>query len=876
MARLQAKVQALEKQLSLSAVGRQRSLQLSSLSSAAAVSLAGSADDSQAADQAGCPEHLVTMQAHVAELEEALAALRAERNGAAAASAATAAAAQAQADRLAAQLAAKAEEAEAVRAQLHTVQQDFEHAAAAHAQQVGDLRAQLAVAAKEAASAVADLQAVREQHLAHQQLAQQQRTTHEAQQHAAREQGGAATLQCHASPASSVGSGLTADVEALRRGRAGLQAALDGACTTCYTVVLDSPCGAEAELRQRCEALQDEVAQLRDMQAQLLSQAQALLAAKDVAERGRAAAAAELALLRRTHELLEEQAVRLQQEVSAYQAREVVEGGSSEQAPLDRSPSRTLTSRLAELVHRASPRSASTDRGRPPSASSASSMRNPPSPQRVRAGGGGSKGDSPAAPVDPAQGLAAARVQAELASARAADLEVQLGEARGQAAAAEAVAADLREKLATSQTALGDAAARFEATSAALRERAVMAETAADKVLSLHAAAVDITQSPGRLCASLGGGSPGNSAAAGAPDHARCRQLIEGLHATAWRERLARQRIEAEAMEPRAGAGGSARAGSPPPSSRRASAVLQAPGSVAPSSNPSSSAGRSSSASRSSSSSAAGGGDSGGVAAANADAAEEALLRSELASLDAAATELPGLRRRQKDLGRRVEACEQRMAGWDALLEAAAAVSVVPPVAHVPGSGGSPKRSAITSLQMRRLAEENSGLAERVQALEGEVAAARRRERDREARARALLGQHEREKEALASRWREEAAARQSAEGRLRASARATAGLVEGAALGGAVGAAARSPPPATRAGLQLTAHSLSAPCALHRRRHAVPGAAARGHRRRPGPRRRAGGGHGPDQRAAAAGRAGPGRRAGLPADERGSAGGRG
>lgn len=415
-----------------------------------------------------------------------------------------------------------------------------------------------------------------------------------------------------------------------------------------------------APLTVQVQALERRVAESQHTAAQLQVEVQVLLTAKDTAARQLATTSIELESLRRTHELLEEHAVRLQQDVSEYQRREaeVVSSGELPDCCLERSPSRTLTARLAEMVLCNRPPS----RDQPASRSSSAAS----SPRQARlAGRLRSRPASP--PPDLRHEVAVLRVQAELQAGRVAELEQQVAERQREARS-------LRSQLGTQ---LAEVQAEREATVSQLSQRVHLAEEAAQRVLALHAAGLELGGSPRRAAGELQ--SPGS-------EHGKCREMIEQLHAAAWRERLARQKAELRAESLAAeGSGAAASCGpaAPPPAS--ASSV-----------------------------------DCGACSSSEEEMMEE--LHGELGQLDA--EQMRALRRQQADLASRVQALDQHMAGWEELLAAAAQVQAMPPIG--PTRGVSPHRTALAALQRRKLADDNALLEQRMKALEGEVARCRR------------------------------------------------------------------------------------------------------------------------------------------------------
>ena len=111
--------------------------------------------------------------------------------------------------------------------------------------------------------------------------------------------------------------------------------------------------------------------------------------------------------------------------------------------------------------------------------------------------------------------------------ARVAELEDEACSRRQALEKAEATAAAAKEQLAVAQR-------QHEARCAMLAGRMQAAETAAEAVLQQHSAQAG-----------------GPSAEAGGIGEAQyeCRAAVDAIHAQVWRERLARQRAQAEALE---------------------------------------------------------------------------------------------------------------------------------------------------------------------------------------------------------------------------------------------------------------------------------------------------------------------------------------
>eukprot|EP00887_Chlorella_sp_A99_P006275 scaffold3.g6275.t1 len=737
------------------------------LSSAPAASSAGEGDAALQERLAQAQTRADQLESRLQTLGQELAEAKAEAaaRGEEAEEALQAAAAEAEAARLA------EADAEAARVQLQHVQRAREEAEARHSRELGALQDALA-AATEAVGAQCKAAAELEAQLAaalnerddlpqERERERQHRMEREEQEREEAERRGQEEMERKQlaapqapSPAVSTGSVdydallLQQDLEHARQ-----QAA--AAATTTF-VVLGSP-GAgvdHEELREQCALLQANVAALEERLtashlscSQLQSELQMLLAAKEEAARQLAATTAELGSLRRSHALLEEHAGRLQQEVSALQHEASEQRALEEQQALEERPSsRSLSSRLSGLV-------------RPHHKSS------PPDKAVASRGGSFTKPDGlphpPACPGSPSldRELASLRVQAELRGARVAELEAELAGAQG---AAEERGAALQGRLDDALDTLASWKARADQQVEVLSRQLALAEQAADSVLSLHAAEVDLGEAPGDSCST---GAQRDAAG----QHAKCREMILALHASLWRERLARQRQEAAAQGLLPARGPVARGSSPAGSvcigkhggSTRCSSADAAPSSVGQ------------------------GTSSGAPTVTGRSTQDEALavqLQRELGEVDQVAEGLASVRRHQQALAGRLEAMELQVADWDSLLEAAAAVKQVPPMSPTRASA-SPKRRAITSLQLRKLSEESAELGERLRALEAELASHRRREREAGAWRRTLLDKHAKDVETLRSRWHEEAAARETAEARLRASARAMQGLAQGVAM---------------------------------------------------------------------------------------------
>lgn len=243
---------------------------------------------------------------------------------------------------------------------------------------------------------------------------------------------------------------------------------------------------------------------------------------------------AEMVALQRERELLQEQAVSLQQEVSDFQAGSRLRGGASgaevaQEATLERSPSRTLASRMRAML------------GGSPSPSSGSACPSPRSP-----GGGGSRPASPWARMPPlAEGAEHGfgvgsehhqparppqehleRLQArpepgtttasEPQSQPARPLQEHLEHLQASLAARQGELAAQEARLREQQAALATTKQVYEAEAAQMLSRTAAAEAAAQAVLQLHASKV----------------ADPRAAAQGA--NAASREAIEALYAQVW------------------------------------------------------------------------------------------------------------------------------------------------------------------------------------------------------------------------------------------------------------------------------------------------------------------------------------------------------
>ena len=410
------------------------------------------------------------------------------------------------------------------------------------------------------------------------------------------------------------------------------------------------------------------------------------LGARHAAEQQAARLHSQLEELQRERALLQEQVLALQQEVAGLQHAAAARGGTPEAPAVARSPSRTLNSRLRELVspRRASPPVAAPGPGGPSGLLHIARFSPPHAEAVPRA-----QAAPPALQEQQQQQeeqLAALQQALQQEQRRAQELEAQLGEARAASVRAEQ---------------------RFSAAVGLLNARAAQAEEAAEQVLQVHASTAALGKDLGA-----------------SPEHSKCRQIVEGLHAQAswgrdahvlqpgtasglptdalapigqvWRERLARQKVEVQLSH----------AETP---ERQPTATL---------------AGEE------------------GAAAVDVDQVDEqaaSKLEAEAQRADHVARGLAGEQAHQRRLARRVEGLEQQLAEWAVLLHLAGQVQEVPPLSPT-RAGGSPARQAISVLMLRRAQEEARALQARVQQLQGEVASLRRRERASAKRTKHLVG----------------------------------------------------------------------------------------------------------------------------------------
>ncbi|KAL4458347.1 hypothetical protein ABPG75_013212 [Micractinium tetrahymenae] len=429
--------------------------------------------------------------------------------------------------------------------------------------------------------------------------------------------------------------------------------------------------GMAAIMRERDAEVATLWERLRTAESELARQ----LAHKQAAQLQVTALSAEVSTLHRERELLQEQAMSLQQEVSNWQTGSLLRGGPSgeevaAEGLLERSPSRTLAARMRELLK--SPRRLALDA----SPSSQGSFRPP----------NGSRSASPSP-----RGSPGASVPAELTPGSSPALG-PLGEGERLRSLQQQVAA-LEQRLASKEAQLAEQAAGAAAALAAardeyagLKEQAAAAEAAAESVLRLR---------------SSGAGAGAKGAA-----HQECRTAIEGIYAQMWRERLARQKAQAQAAELR---------------QRLSNQQAEGPG---------------------------GGRDSVNAAVPAADEVDEVVMKAlqdETARADHVQDELRRNKSHQLKLEKRAEQLELQLAEYTTLLSAAEGVEQVPrlggslptsPCGRSTAAGphfgryGSPVRGAITALQGRKAAEEAAALREQLKAAQAEVASVRRRERD--------------------------------------------------------------------------------------------------------------------------------------------------
>lgn len=222
------------------------------------------------------------------------------------------------------------------------------------------------------------------------------------------------------------------------------------------------------------------------------------LADKQAAQLQVAALSAEVAALQRERELLQEQAMSLQQEVSSWQTGSLLRGGPSgeelaAEGLLERSPSRTLATRMRELLR--TPRRLALDASpssqgsfRPPNGSRSPSPSPHGSPGAGRPAEASHGGTPPLGPLGEGEHLCSLQQQVAALEQRVASKEAQLAE---QAAGAAAALAASHRKY------------------AGLKQQAAAAEAAAASVLQLRSSAV---------------GAKGSA-------HRECRAAIEGIYA---------------------------------------------------------------------------------------------------------------------------------------------------------------------------------------------------------------------------------------------------------------------------------------------------------------------------------------------------------
>ena len=252
-----------------------------------------------------------------------------------------------------------------------------------------------------------------------------------------------------------------------------------------------------------------QVAGLRERLAEMEAELGGQLAAKQQAHLQLAAKQAELAALCEERDLLQEQANCLQQGVSAFQQGSLLRGGAScaeleRGRPLERSPSRTLASRMRELLG-SSPRRGRGAAGR---SGSCQSLRSPH----------GAGSSSPASPQGMPELAGASAESGPTSSSCEQDaaqqkLQCRLHQAEAQLQQQTAAAADASAALARVQQ-------QHEASMQALRGRVVAAEAAAEAVLQAQGTRVDLRSAD----AASAGVAPGSS-------HQQCRTAIEGIYA---------------------------------------------------------------------------------------------------------------------------------------------------------------------------------------------------------------------------------------------------------------------------------------------------------------------------------------------------------
>lgn len=300
-------------------------------------------------------------------------------------------------------------------------------------------------------------------------------------------------------------------------------------------------CLVPAALLHRCPPPRPSPPQVDRLQSRLAAaeaELAAQLAAKQHCQSRLGTQAAELAALERERELLQQQAVGLQQEVSAMLRGSPSSAGMAAEQTLERSPSRALGDRMRALLSGHSSGHSSSSGGSHPAspthlpALAEGQAFEPPQPLLENLGGLAGGGALPAHLLAGAEEPAPRPLGSSLCTLR--DSQAARD---GEAAAREARLREEEGRLREQQAALTAARRAYEAEASLLRGRTAAAEEAAAAVLDLHASQV------GQPRAAAGEGGCG--------EHQQCRAALESLHAQMWRERLGRQRCEAEAVEAR-------------------------------------------------------------------------------------------------------------------------------------------------------------------------------------------------------------------------------------------------------------------------------------------------------------------------------------
>ena len=255
-----------------------------------------------------------------------------------------------------------------------------------------------------------------------------------------------------------------------------------------------------------CWPLDLQVRSLQERLAAAEAEIAEQLAAKEEAQQLLGMQAAQLQALRCERELLQEQAVSLQQEASGI-AKDRLLRGSVEVLPMERSPSRTLTQRVKELL---SPRRQSPSRSGSSLSMAAGSGSHPASPTAMPmvAEGGESPLQGSAFGLDGLASWELRRCQQQVEALQGA---LQAKEAERQVQKVEAAAA------------LAMAQQRFEAELGLLKGRMEAAEAAAEAVLQHHGSPKGAPPSPGVASNGMPTGS----------SHQKCREAIEGLYSQA-------------------------------------------------------------------------------------------------------------------------------------------------------------------------------------------------------------------------------------------------------------------------------------------------------------------------------------------------------